>query len=273
MSKKIYGRPIATPINLDKFAAKDAVKTINGIAPDENGNVEVSGGSGEPGKDGVSATHEWNGTVLTITSASGTSSADLKGADGQNGKDGADGKDYTLTEADKQEIAELTAPLVDVPGGGGSGESYIAKLQTLASGTIPNGTAAGVTDTGLTIGDLRRYKYFVLYVSSKGQNVYWGLSWRSAWGCIGRYQHASLAFTYEWKDSNKTVLEMFVGYGTGYENGVGIHDNSSGYNPLLSKMPVLITMGADSTPIYVQNGADLTVDATWEIKGCLEYES
>ena len=186
---------------------------------------------------------------------------------------GEPGKDYTLTEADKQEIAELTAPLVDVPGGGGSGESYIAKLQTLASGTIPNGTAAGVTDTGLTIGDLRRYKYFVLYVSSKGQNVYWGLSWRSAWGCIGRYQHASLAFTYEWKDSNKTVLEMFVGYGTGYENGVGIHDNSSGYNPLLSKMPVLIKMGADSTPIYVQNGADLTVDATWEIKGCLEYES
>jgi hypothetical protein len=34
------------------------------------------------GKDGVSATHSWNGTVLTVTSASGTSSADLKGDTG-----------------------------------------------------------------------------------------------------------------------------------------------------------------------------------------------
>lgn len=51
-----------------------------------------------------------------------------KGADGQPG---ADGKDYVLTEADKQEIAELTAPLVDIPeGGGGSGGefSYICAI-------------------------------------------------------------------------------------------------------------------------------------------------
>lgn len=36
--------------------------------------------AGEPG---VSATHSWEGTVLTITSASGTSSADLKGEKGE----------------------------------------------------------------------------------------------------------------------------------------------------------------------------------------------
>lgn len=36
---------------------------------------------------------------------------------------GDPGDDYVLTEADKQEIAELTAPLVDVPSGGGSGGS------------------------------------------------------------------------------------------------------------------------------------------------------
>lgn len=45
------------------------------------------------GKDGVSATHSWNGTVLTITSASGSSSADLKGSDGKDGTDGVSGKD------------------------------------------------------------------------------------------------------------------------------------------------------------------------------------
>ena len=35
--------------------------------------------------EGLSATHSWDGTVLTITSASGTSSADLKGEKGVSG--------------------------------------------------------------------------------------------------------------------------------------------------------------------------------------------
>ena len=41
-----------------------------------------------------------------------------QGERGEPGEKGADGKDYVLTEADKQEIAELTAPLVDAPEGG-----------------------------------------------------------------------------------------------------------------------------------------------------------
>ena len=48
--------------------------------------------SGEfDGTDGVSATHSWNGTVLTITSASGTSSANLKGDKGDAGPQGSQG--------------------------------------------------------------------------------------------------------------------------------------------------------------------------------------
>ena len=43
------------------------------------------GDTGADGKDGVSVTHAWNGTVLTVTSASGTSSADLKGEKGDTG--------------------------------------------------------------------------------------------------------------------------------------------------------------------------------------------
>ena len=37
------------------------------------------------GKDGISLTHEWNGTILTIESASGKTSADLKGEKGDKG--------------------------------------------------------------------------------------------------------------------------------------------------------------------------------------------
>lgn len=51
-----------------------------------SGGDSLRGGVGTVyGKDGISATHEWNGTTLTITSASGTSSADLKGAKGDRG--------------------------------------------------------------------------------------------------------------------------------------------------------------------------------------------
>ena len=71
------------------------------------------------GKDGVSVTHSWNGTSLTVTSASGTSSSDLKGAKGDKGDTGAKGdkgESYILTEADKTEIgtsvsAEIEAEL------------------------------------------------------------------------------------------------------------------------------------------------------------------
>lgn len=65
---------------------------------------ETDTGVKAEGKDGVSATHSWNGTTLTITSASGTSSADLKGDKGDT---------YTLTEADKTEIAEQAVELID----------------------------------------------------------------------------------------------------------------------------------------------------------------
>ena len=72
MSKKIYGVPVATPISPSKIGKNlvytgsgempegytfqidpegedplsGYVKTVNGIAPDENGNVVIEGGSG-----------------------------------------------------------------------------------------------------------------------------------------------------------------------------------------------------------------------------------
>lgn len=93
-----------------------------------------AGGNGTPGNDGISATHSWNGTVLTITSASGTSSADLRGPKGDKGDTGAtgpagptgatgpagpEGPAYELTDADKQEIVEdVLAEMPETPSGG-----------------------------------------------------------------------------------------------------------------------------------------------------------
>ncbi|MBR0405326.1 MAG: collagen-like protein [Eggerthellaceae bacterium] len=50
-----------------------------------------TGAAGADGSDGISCTHSWNGTVLSVTSASGTSSADLVGPQGPTGATGATG--------------------------------------------------------------------------------------------------------------------------------------------------------------------------------------
>lgn len=73
-----------------------------------------TGATGSNGKDGVSVTHSWNGTTLTVTSASGTSSANLKGEKGDKGDTGSTGADYVLTDADKTEIAEMAGANVDL---------------------------------------------------------------------------------------------------------------------------------------------------------------
>ena len=51
----------------------------------------VVGKQGENGKDGISVTHSWNGTELTLTSASGTTTTDLKGDRGEQGIQGLQG--------------------------------------------------------------------------------------------------------------------------------------------------------------------------------------
>lgn len=60
-------------------------------ADGQDGAKGDKGDPGEKGADGVSVTHSWSGTTLTVTSASGTSSANLKGDKGDKGDTGANG--------------------------------------------------------------------------------------------------------------------------------------------------------------------------------------
>ena len=79
----------------------------------ENGETVWLDTSDETEVEGGTFSHKWDGTVLTVYSGSGVSSADLKGPKGE------DGNDYVLTEDDITEIAKQAAELV--PSGGGSG--------------------------------------------------------------------------------------------------------------------------------------------------------
>ena len=100
------------------------------------------GPAGKDGKDGVSITHTWNGTSLSITSASGTSEMDLKGEKGDQGQigpqgpQGPAGQDYVLTQDDKTEIANLipTPDAFEIPFGSRTVGSALNNIQTTLDG-------------------------------------------------------------------------------------------------------------------------------------------
>ena len=58
----------------------------------EPGPQGAQGIQGPAGENGVSINHNWNGTILTITSASGTSSSNLQGPQGEQGIQGPQGE-------------------------------------------------------------------------------------------------------------------------------------------------------------------------------------
>lgn len=108
-SGEFDGKDGYTPVKgIDYFDGKDGqdgYTPVKGVdyfdgSPGQNGKPGQDGYTpvkgvdyfdGVPGKDGISTTHSWNGTVLTITSASGTSSENLKGEKGDAGEQGIPG--------------------------------------------------------------------------------------------------------------------------------------------------------------------------------------
>lgn len=107
-----------------EFDGKDGYTPVKGVdyfdgAPGDKGEKGDKGDKGDtgaggaPGKDGISATHSWNGTVLTVTSASGTSSADLKGAKGDKGDSikgdpGSDGVSPTVAVSKSGKVTTVS---------------------------------------------------------------------------------------------------------------------------------------------------------------------
>ena len=99
------GADPALPIWAQLKADVDKLKQSGGVREEAVRDIVDEYMEEIPPSGGVSATHSWNGTVLTITSASGTSSADLKGEKGEKGDTGDAGPQGEKGETgDKGEV-------------------------------------------------------------------------------------------------------------------------------------------------------------------------
>ena len=124
----------------------------------ETGATGPQGPKGDDGDDGVSCTHSWNGTVLSVTSASGTSSADLvgpqgpTGATGPQGPAGADGTTFTPVSPLSLANGELSVDLSAYQ----TATTRLGRLIALsdAANTTEESTyAAGVQYADVQVGD------------------------------------------------------------------------------------------------------------------------
>lgn len=82
-----------TVISDDEAIVQEVFKSapIGGSGGGGGGTPGAPGAPGADGEDGISCTHSWNGTELIVASASGISSADLKGEKGEKGDKGDKG--------------------------------------------------------------------------------------------------------------------------------------------------------------------------------------
>lgn len=119
------------------------------------------------------------------------------GKDGEPGAPGEPGKDYVLTEADKEEIAEMAAEKVEVPEGGGSYTLPVASPSQLG-GVKP---AAKTDEMTQAVGVDEEGKLWGLPSGSGGEE------WRLAAEYTLEEDVASILWTQE-----SPVKEIFAGF-------------------------------------------------------------
>ena len=125
----------------------------------DTGPTGPKGDTGPTGADGVSCTHSWNGTVLSVTSASGTSSADLvgpqgpTGATGPQGPAGADGTSFTPVAPLALVNGELTVDLSGCADAEDLAGMFESGLNVLEVGESSTTTFTGYTG-GYQVGQL-----------------------------------------------------------------------------------------------------------------------
>lgn len=161
---------------------------------------------------------------------------------------------------------------VDEAGGlwtrAGGGESDIVQEQAvLASGTIASGTTAGNWETGVTVGDLRKWRLFS--VSFKSVSTQGG-PWRFKLGnsVIAYGGQFACTWLFEWMDKKTAKLFSYSSGGvtnTFFNAWVQSSMQGSSVSHNIARIN-----DADDAPVYVGSNPNLTGDLQWNVMGVLK---
>lgn len=175
-------------------------------------------------------------------------------------------KPVTKTEEMSQAVGvDDAGGLWALPGGG---ESDIVQEQAvLASGTIASGTTAGNWETGVTVGDLRKWRYFsVSFRSASNQNGPWrfqlgnkAISYGGNWCCT---------WLFEWIDKYVAKLHSYTGLGltnSFFDPSGQLNMQGSSVSQHFARIN-----DADSSPVYVGSYPNLKGDLQWNVMGVLK---
>ena len=213
----------------------------------DKGDTGAQGPAGADGKDGVSVTHEWVGTTLSVTSASGTSSADLKGEKGEQGIQGiqgpkgdigdtgpqgpagADGHtpvkgtDY-FTESDKREIAAAASELVP-------SETFFAEYGVTTYSEIQ----AAVNSGKVVFSKFDTYFGFIddtdgdAFTFTDGKGYIWDCKIDNSWTFSPERYAPSLHASQHASDGSDPITPAAIGaYQNGIKGAVNCNDISDG---------------------------------------------
>ena len=178
---------------------------------------------------------------------------------------------------------------VNIPeGGGGTGGS--SGLETAAEAQLATGTITPVetttyTPTGVTLGDLRKYRRFMFVwdgASNTGaSNMLLQFSNANLYAMdIARWNEGGMVCVFEWCDAEKTLLRtcaasggnpsmvptvgsLYIRYGSYNRSTAGVMFGTEGITLFSTKLAGL----NDSSELFIVNASKITIDYQWEIRG------
>lgn len=177
----------------------------------------------------------------------------------------------------------LTDQDLDSLGGGGGGGTAETWAETqLAKGVLAAETPANtISATGVTIGDLREYKRFIIVVDGESNTNLGNLMFQfngvaTFQNTIYRSDSAGGKAMYEWLDNERTLLRLVAFYG-GNPSTITFGGNiiqsayvNFGTGSILGGGATEIvgtSSLADSTGLYISNASKPSIAYNWEVRG------
>ncbi len=229
----------------------------------------------------------------------------IDGKDGADGQPGKDGQDYVLTDADRNEIAEMAADLVEVPessGGGiavtgakvgqtvkisavdengvptawesvdfpsGGSGGGVASREVLAEGTLDYSTS-GTRVLPISLSTLREYKMFVISVEAPVScNYALDFGKQSDYKGYRWYSIKSLTVLVEWLDDKKTMARIVAR--NSFTSDIKSDPNGMKINLDASiRMPVCFPSIDEGDEIYLGLSVAQTSDVKFKVYGVLK---